>query len=379
MLNRLLKTRPETRGAIVDPYGRVTRTFVESYAGVDVDTETTLSVPAIWRAVTMISDSAGVLPLHAYKGDTQVNPTPRLLERPNPLETRITTIQAMTAAIIVHGNYVAILGEPGPSGYPESIYPVNPERVEIFREREEITINGITTYRTVKRFRIDHKVYDSSEIFHVPGFTLPGEVAGIGIIAAQRQGIGAAIAVMEYAARYFDGGTMPSYVIKSKNPDLTAEEADLLKLRWMEAYGGRSRRPAVMNAETDVEPLTANANDSQLIEARTQAQADAANIVGIPGHSVGAPNSNRTYSNLETQGLEYLRWTLLPITSRIEAAFSDYLPRGTVAKFEYDGILRADTLTRYQAHQIALSNGFLSIDEVRALENRPPLTQEATS
>jgi HK97 family phage portal protein len=367
MLNRLFQARPEVRSAIVDPYGRVTRTFTDTYAGVDVDTETTLSVPAIWRAVTMIADSAGVLPLHAYKGDTQITPTPRLLERPNPLETRITTISAMTASIIVHGNYIAILGEPGPSGYPESIYPVNPERVTIERRNGE------------KIFHIEERTYSSDEIFHVPGFSLPGEVAGIGIIAAQRQGIGGAIAVMEYASRYFDGGTMPSYVIKSKNPDLTAEEADLLKLRWMEAYGGRSRRPAVMNAETDVEPLTANANDSQLIEARLQAQGDAANIVGLPGHYVGAPNSNRTYSNLETQGLEYLRWTLLPITTRIEAAFTDYLPRGTVAKFEYDGILRADTLTRYQAHQIALSNGFLTLDEVRALENRPPLTNGGPS
>lgn len=365
MLNRLLRPRTENRSAIVDPYGRVTRTFQDTYAGVDVDTETTLSVPAIWRAVTMISDSAGVLPLHAYKGDTQISPTPRLLERPNPLETRIETISAMTAALVVHGNYVAILGEPGPSGYPESIYPVNPERVTIEKRNGE------------KVFRIEDRYYAASEIFHVKGFSLPGEVAGIGIVAAQRQGIGAAIAVMEYAARYFDGGTMPSYIIKSKNPDLTADEADLLKLRWMEAYGGRSRRPAVLNDATDVEPLTANASDAQLIEARTQAQGDAANIVGLPGHYVGAPNSNRTYSNLETQGLEYLRWTLLPITTRIEAVFTDYLPRGQVAKFEYDGILRADTLTRYQAHQIALSNGFLTLDEVRALENRPPLDQEA--
>ena len=377
MLNRLLRPRLENRSAVVDPYGRVTRTFQDTYAGVEVDTGTTLSVPAIWRAVTMIADSAGVLPLHAYKGDTQISPTPRLLERPNPLETRIETISAMTAALVVHGNYVAILGEPGQSGYPESIYPVNPERVEIFRENEEVYIAGVKTERSVKKFRIDGKVYSQEEIFHVKGFSLPGEVAGIGIIAAQRQGIGAAIAVMEYAARYFDGGTMPSYVIKSKNPDLTAEEADFLKLRWMEAYGGRSRRPAVLNDATDVEPLTANASDAQLIEARTQAQADAANIVGLPGHYVGAPNSNRTYSNLETQGLEYLRWTLLPLTTRIEAVFTDYLPRGQVAKFEYDGILRADTLTRYQAHQIALSNGFLTLDEVRALENRPPLDQEA--
>ena len=93
MLNRLLRSRAETRSAIVDPYGRVTRTWNDTYAGVDVDTETTLSVPSIWRAVTMIADSAGVLPLHAYKGDTQVTPTPRLLERPNPLETRIRIIR----------------------------------------------------------------------------------------------------------------------------------------------------------------------------------------------------------------------------------------------------------------------------------------------
>jgi hypothetical protein len=109
---------------------------------------------------------------------------------------------------------------------------------------------------------------------------MPGDIAGIGIIAAQRQGIGAAVAVMEYAARYFDGGTMPSYVIKSDNPDLTEDEADLLKLKWMEHYSGRSRRPAVMNSTTTVEPLTANASDSQLVEARNQAIADAANLPG---------------------------------------------------------------------------------------------------
>lgn len=364
MLNRLLQGPRQKRGAYVDAYGRVSRTTVESFAGVDVSTETALSVPAIWRAVTMIADSVGVLPLAAYRNDEKLEPTPRLLERPDPLETRIETLSSMAASVIVHGNYIAILGEPGLSGYPESIYPVNPERVTIEKKAGE------------KIFHIDDRTYTAGEIFHVKGFSLPGEVAGIGIIAAQRQGIGAAIAVMEYAARYFDGGTMPSYVIKSKNPDLTQEEAELLKLRWMESYGGRSRRPAVLNDSTDIEALTANASDSQLIEARGQAQNDAANIVGLPGHYVGAPNSSRTYTNLETQGLEYLRWTLLPITTRIEATFSDYLPRGQVAKFTYDGLLRADTLTRYQAHQIAISNGFLTLDEVRALENRPPLDQE---
>jgi len=361
MLNRLLQSKPQKRNAYVDNNGRITRTTFDNYAGVSVNAESALSVPAIWRATTMIADSVGVMPLQAYRNDQKLEQTPRLLERPNPLETRVETISAMVAALILHGNYVAILGEPGPSGYPESIYPVAPERVTIYKRDGR------------KEFRIDEVEYSSDEIFHIKGFSLPGDVAGIGIIAAQRQGVGAAVAVMEYAARYFNGGAMPSYAIKSSNPDLTEEEADLLKIKWMEHYGGKSRIPAILNASTDIEPLTANANDSQLVEARNMAVSDSANIVGVPGNMVGAPNTSRTYSNVEAQGLEYLRTSIAPITTRIESTFTDYLPRGQEAKFNYDSLLRADTYTRYQAHKLALDAGFLTVDEIRELEDLPPM------
>jgi HK97 family phage portal protein len=361
MLNRLLQSQPVKRAAYVDAQGRISRSTLDNYAGVPVDTETTLSVPAIWRGVTMVSNSISTLPLHAYRTGQRLEPTPRILERPNPLETRVETVDAMVAALILHGNYVAILGEPGPTGFPESIYPVSPERVTIFKRDGR------------KTFRIDERDFDAAEIFHIKGFSMPGDIAGMGIIAAQRQGIAAAVAVMEYAARYFDGGAMPSYVIKSENPDLTQPEAELLKLAWMEHYGGKSRRPAVLNASTSVEPLTANANDSQLVEARNQAVADSANIVGIPGNFIGAPNTSRTYTNTELQAIEYIRTSLAPLTARIEAVFTDYLPRGQVARFNFDSLLRADTLTRYQAHQLALTAGFLTVDEIRELENRPPL------
>jgi len=361
MLNRLLQSKPEKRSAYVDNNGRITRTTFDNYAGVTVNAESALSVPAIWRATTMIADSVGVMPLHAYRNDQKLEPTPRLLERPNPLETRVETISAMVAALILHGNYIAILGEPGPTGYPESIYPVASERVTIYKRDGR------------KYFRIDEIEYGSDQIFHIKGFSLPGDVAGIGIVAAQRQGVGAAVAVMEYAARYFNGGAMPSYAIKSSNPDLTEDEADLLKIKWMEHYGGKSRIPAILNASTDIEPLTANANDSQLVEARNMAVSDSANIVGVPGNMVGAPNTSRTYSNVEAQGLEYLRTSIAPITTRIESTFTDYLPRGQEAKFNYDSLLRADTYTRYQAHKLALDAGFLTVDEIRELEDLPPL------
>jgi HK97 family phage portal protein len=361
MLNRLLQPNREQRAAYVDSYGHISRIGNYVDAGVPVDTETTLSVPAIWRGVTMIADTVGTMSLDAYRNDVKLEPTPRLLERPNPLETRVETISAMAAAILLHGNYVAILGEPGASGYPESIYPVNPERVQIKLEAGE------------KVFYIENRRYTSNEIFHIKGFSMPGDFAGVGIIAAQRQGIGAAIAVMKYAAKYFAGGAMPSYAIKSSNPDLQEIEAQQLKHMWSQQYGGTSREPVVLNASTDIEPLTANANDSQLVEARGAATTDSANIVGVPGEALGAPNSSRTYSNIESRQLDFLRTSIMPITHRIEATFTDYLPRGQEAEFDYDSLLRADTLTRYQAHKIALESGFLTKDEVRELEGLPPL------
>lgn len=364
MLNRLLQPKTDKRGAYVDSQGRISRTWVDTYAGVTVDTATALSVPAIWRAVTMIADDVGSLPIHAYRGITRLTPTPRILERPNPLETPMETYSAMAAALLLHGNYIALKGPNGPNGYPDFLIPVNPEKVNI------IVRDG------VKTFRIEERLYSTEEVFHIKGFSLPGEVAGVGIIAAQHQGIGAAIAVMEYAARYFDGGAMPSYVIKSDNPDLTEDEAALLKQKWMEHYGGRSRIPAVMNASTAVEELTANANDAQLVEARNQSILDASNIVGVPGNMVGAPNTSRTYTNTELQALEYIKTSLRPIVTRIEQAMTDLIPRGQIARFSYDALLRPDTLTRYQAHKIALESGFLTIDEVRQLENRDPLDDD---
>lgn len=362
MLNRLLQQKPHTRNAYVDAYGRISRTSSLVDANVDVNLDSLLSVPGIWRAVTLVSDIVGSLPLYAVRDDIPVDPTPRLLERPNPLETRPETLGAMTAALLVHGNYIAILGEPGANGYPDSIYPVNPERVKIMKK------DGI------KVFEIERETYSASEIFHVKGFSMPGEVAGIGIMAAQRQGIGSAIAILQFAARYFAGGGLPSYVIKSDNPDLQQDEAEALKWKWLQQYGGTNREPVVLNASTDIKQISSNAQESQLLEAQQQINVNASNIAGVPGNYVNAPNSSRTYNNLEAQALELLKTSVqAPILSRLEATFTDYLPRGQYARFNLDYFLRADTLTRYQAHQIALQNGFLTIDEVRELEKRPAL------
>lgn len=366
MLNKLLKRQFQgsvvyTNTGYVDSLGRVGRFFEGNWAGVYVDQDTMLGVPAIWRGITLISDAIGAMPLHAYRGDTLVTPTPNILLRPNPPCIRMETIAAMASALLIHGNYIAVLGEPGSNGLPESFYPVEPNRVNVSRD------NGRMIYM------IDGRQYDQSQILHIKNFSMPGALVGVGILGAQKQALGKLIAINEYASRYFDGGVSPSAILKSANPDLTQEEADALKAAWMSMYSSRNRAPAVLNSSTEFQVLSDNAQEAQLIEAQQQALVEASNILGLPAYYLGAPNSSRTYSNVEQENLQLIRWSIQPIAQRIEEALSDLLVRGQVAKFNFDSLLRTDTLSRYQAHQIAISNGFLTVDEVREMEKREGL------
>ena len=369
MLGRLLKRQIQpsmvyTSQGYIDSLGRVGRFFEGNWAGTYVDQNTALGIPAIYRGITLISDAIGALPLCAYRNKRKVVPTPQILMRPVPNETRMETISAMAAALIVHGNYIAVLGEAGANGLPDSIYPVSPDRVEVSKT------NGRITYK------IDEKSYDQSEIMHIKNFTMPGDLVGKGILAVAKQALGKEIAINEYASRYFDGGVNPTAVIKSANPDLTQEEADALKNAWMAMYSSRNRSPVVMNSTTDFEVLSSNAAESQLVEAQTAGLTEAANILGLPPYFLGSPNSSRTYSNVEQENLQLVKWSIQPIAERIEAAFSDLLVRGQIAAFEYESLLKTDTASRYDAYAVALSNGFLTVDEVRDYENLDPMDHE---
>ena len=71
-----------------------------------------------------------------------------------------------------------------------------------------------------------------------------------------------------------------------------------------------------------------------------------------------------------------IKWSIQPIAERIEAAFSDLLVRGQTAAFKYDSLLKTDTASRYDAYAVALSSGFLSVDEIREYENLDPMDYE---
>ena len=83
-----------------------------------------------------------------------------------------------------------------------------------------------------------------------------------------------------------------------------------------------------------------------------------------------------TYSNVEQDWLGFVRFTLTKYLRKIEEALTTFTPRGQTVRFQISALLRSDTLTRYQAHQIALNAGFMTLNEIRAIESLPPLENQ---
>jgi len=160
---------------------------------------------------------------------------------------------------------------------------------------------------------------------------------------------------------------------------LSQDRADELKSHWMNAHGGKAKSIAVLNATTEFHPLTFTPVDAALIEAMEANLTDVANTFAVPPYMIGAPTDSNTYANVESRRMDLVTFTYLPWSARIEACLDAQLPRGTSLKVGLDAMLRADTKTRYEAYTAGLAGKWLHPDEVRALEDLPPLTSAQRS
>ena len=116
--------------------------------------------------------------------------------------------------------------------------------------------------------------------------------------------------------------------------------------------------------------LSFSASDLELVESRRFSAQQICTIFGVPSWIVGVGSTDsRTYSNVQDDNRSFVSWTLRPWLTRVEQSLSTLLPRGQEAKFNLDALLRADTLARYSAHSAGLAGGWLSVAEIRALED----------
>jgi HK97 family phage portal protein len=214
------------------------------------------------------------------------------------------------------------------------------------------------------------------DLIHLRGEPPYAHGHGRGVLDAHGVDLGLAWAVRQYAAGTFGAG-IPSGYLKVTAPNPTQEQVDQLKSKWMAQHGGARRSIAVLNATTEFHPISISPIDAQLDSARTWSLRDIALAFGLPPYMLGVPGDSSTYANVESRMTELRTFTLLPWARRIEATLDAQLPGTTSVKLDLDATLRADTSTRWAAYSTALADGWLTKDEVRALEDRPPLPADA--
>ena len=145
----------------------------------------------------------------------------------------------------------------------------------------------------------------------------------------------------------------------------------------MGAHGNVKKSIAVLNATTDFVPITINPAAMQYVEMAKLSDWNICHLFGVPPHKLGLSlGTSLQYSTLESANAEYIQDGLMNIARRVESAIDAALPVGTSLKIDFNQLLRADTSARYAAYQTAISAGFMTVDEVRALEDLPTLVAD---
>jgi len=216
-------------------------------------------------------------------------------------------------------------------------------------------------------------VLDSSMLVHVPSrWVMPGNPVGVSPLE-QSGLVDLAKRAQDFGRDWFRNGAIPSSIIYSDREDLDGAEADSIVETVLSKW--RSRRPAVLGSGLRHEKISVAANESQFLETCSKVAADIAVSFNLPPSKIGAAISgqNVTYANRDQDQMAYLTDSINPDLVVIQESLDRHTARGQYSKFSTGAFLRSDLKTRYEAHRIGIDAHFLTPNEVRSLEELPPI------
>lgn len=349
-----------------------------------VSPETALSLSTVYRGIQIHATAAFQLSIGLEREDTGLGiDTPAILERPCLDMHRPAWIEYTVNSLYIDGNAFWKIDRHGEHtrrpGTVSNITPLNPAEVTVQVDRLNDGSDR-TTY-----FHRGRKV--TGEIQHLKLLTIPGLARGLGPIQAAQIELRGALDARDYGALWLKDSSMPDGILTTEQV-LGPGEADKYKHVW---YGrnqdgtprkptegavefGNTERLRVLGSGLKYQPLLLKPSDVQFLETQQFTTTQVARLLGTPASLLLAAveGNSQTYSNIEQDWIGYLRFSLMKPLREIEEALSEIMPRGTRARFNTDALLRADTKTRYEAHNLALDN-WKTLNEVRALEGLAPL------
>jgi HK97 family phage portal protein len=331
-----------------------------SPTGVQVTQETALRLSAVSASVMLIADTISTLPLDQFfREDGQripFRPRDRWVEQPSLTLPRTTFWQQVVISLLLDGNAFVRITRDG-RGLIEDLTVLNPTRVEILDDGYRL--NGDTFIPNL-------------QMLHITEMLLPGERRGTSRIKQAKDTLGLGLALEEYAGRFFGNGAYAGVVLEVPH-ELTREQAEEIQAGWEAKHRGlgRSHRPAVLMNGMKATQLTVNPADSQMLDQRRFAVEDVARLFRVPLFMLGVNTpGSMSYNSVEQQMLFFVQSTILPRVEMLEDAFSRLLLNDrSFIKFNLSSLVRADLSTRTEAYSKALLAGYMSVNEVRALED----------
>lgn len=320
-----------------------------------------LGLIAVYRAAQIISTSCMQISFDAYRGDEQLE-KPLLLRRPDIDESLQSFLEKTSLSLVLNGNAFWRVFRDN-QGRTTGLRVLNPHDVTIKTDSE----GNVTAYQYRDR------EYTRQEIKHLSHMRVPGSPRGRGPIQAARVELYGAVNARDYANFWFDEAGVPTGILSTDQP-LNADVAEATKARWTETQGGQ-RGVAVLGHGFNYSPVYLSPEDAQWIQVRSFDVNAIARLFGVPAGLMLAAveGSSMTYSNISQAWVEFQRFSLARYVSEIEAAFSDVMPRGQEAKANYAALLAPDVVSRYALHTQAITAGFMSVNEVRAVEGMEPV------
>lgn len=343
-----------------------------SSAGVAVTEQTALTHMAVWRAISLNSGVISTLPLKIYRdtpqGRTEVK-NPLFTDPSYPDVTWQEFIETLLVNLLLSGDGYALKVKNEGGSQILRVLSIASDRVTLrMGDKTELNPSG-------KYFKVSgvEEEFTPNEIMHIPGMSRDG-LKGLSPIAHAAQAIGIGLAAEDVAGRIFNSGLMNAGIIQA-DADLNDEQVQQVKQRWREvtAQSVKNLEIAVLSAGMHYTPTTIPPKDAQFLETRQFSVQDVARLYGVPADLL-MDNSATGNTAVEQRALAWVKFGLRPFISRLERRFSMHLlPRGQFCEFELDGLLRGDSKTQAEVMAIMISTGLLTVDEGRAILNRPPL------
>ncbi len=350
-----------------------------SNTGVAVTPFTALQSAAVYGCVKCIAEDIACLPVYIrrklIKGGwvvDETHPLNRLFRRPNRWMTSFQFWSYVLTSYCLRGNAYVVI-ERGPDGSPVELIPVTPDRVTI-----RLSPSDGTPWYLVNARQIGIGVWiPPDDIIHMKNMSVDGYL-GLSPIACAQDVIGLALAAQQHGAVLFRQGGQVSGVLKHPGR-LSKEASDNLAESWRNTHSGvqNAHKIAVLEEGMTFDKIALTNEDAQFLQTRQFQVLDICRLYRVPPHKL-ADYGRATFNNLEQQQQGYIDDCLGPHTLQLEGLMDDLLlfddERALYADyFDVTGMLRGDTVRRYQSYQIGLLNGFLSRNEVRAQENLNPI------